>query len=155
MFEHSRGLYRDLRPLVTVDPRRPGAVERSLLAACHDVVVDLAREGGRAGLPARRLFARIRHLVPPHLQLHAYAVVERALGGVVEDMLGEARRSGRANLLTCAAGTPRGAPCRREPLSGSRYCPAHKHLETLACVGPGDQVPAPPAPAVVPPRAAA
>lgn len=142
VYEYSRDVYRRLRTILAPDRRNPGAPQRTLYAGCLEMVVEMAKEGGRARRPAERLFGRVRHLFPPHAQLHAYHLIEREMSRVSRSLLEEAKRGGRGNLLTCAAATRRNKPCQREPLRGSRYCPSHRHLENVEATPGSSAAPA-------------
>ena len=132
MYEHSRGLFRLLKPELMPDPGHPGRPVRLLRDACEGSVERMAMDPRFRPYAARALFRQVRFLFPLHRQLSAFRLIE---GGVVEvaDQLDAERESdGRQNLLRCAAANRKGKPCGREPMRGSRYCPSHKRYERQA-----------------------
>ena len=132
MFELSRDLYRELKPMVIADTRHPGRSERVLLAACEQTVSRIARDLRRYPRPARHLFSNVRFLFPVQEQLHCYHIIERHLTAALDVLEAEAGpETGRSGALRCASINRKGRPCGREPLRGSRFCPSHKHLEAI------------------------
>jgi len=130
VFELSRDLYRELKPMVILDTRNPGRTERLLLAACERTVARLAGERRGYDSAARALFSEVRFLFPVQQQLNGYRIIERRLSAAL-DVLAVDTGSNRMpwDGLRCAAMNRRGKPCRRTRLRGMRYCPSHKHLE--------------------------
>lgn len=132
MFELSRDLYRELKPMVIADTKHPGRSERVLLAACEQTVARIARDLRRYPRPARHLFTNVRFLFPVQEQLNCYRIIERHLSAALDVLEAEAGPdTGRIGALRCASINRKGRPCGREPLRGSRYCPSHKHLEAI------------------------
>ncbi len=132
MFELSRDLYRELKPMVITDHHQPGRSERVLLAACEQTVSRIARDLRRYPRPARHLFSNVRFLFPIQEQLHCYRIIERHLHEALLILEAEAGpETGRIGALRCASINRKGRPCGREPLRGSRFCPSHKHLEAI------------------------
>jgi hypothetical protein len=132
VFEISRDLYRELKPMVIADSKHPGRSERVLLAACEQTIARLARDLRRYPRPARHLFANVRFLFPVQEQLTCYRIIERHLSAALDVLEAEAGPdTGRIGALRCASINRKGRPCGREPLRGSRFCPSHKHLEAI------------------------
>ncbi len=129
MYELSRALYRELRPLLAVDQRSPGRVERLLLEACEQTLEGIA--GGLHYFPsaAAHLFADVRFLFPVRDQIRVRAIIGVRVGKAQEE-LGEAQAiEGLNGRRRCLALTAQGAPCRREAQHSSRYCSSHRHME--------------------------
>jgi hypothetical protein len=75
--------------------------------------------------PARFLFTEVRPLFPVRAQLRVRRLVDRALSEAAAVL--EVQRT--LIRQDCPALTRSGTQCRREPISGDRYCPSHRHLE--------------------------
>ncbi|MGI9538706.1 MAG: hypothetical protein ACR2N6_00985 [Miltoncostaeaceae bacterium] len=124
MYEHSRSLYRELKPYLL--PDRPGSatMRRSLLGACEGTLVQLASDKPPAA-PVKQLFTAVRGLVPAQHQMGVFSIIDQRVTGLAAEL--ERRREiAGGSLLRCAANNRRGLPCGREPLQGSRYCPSHQ-----------------------------
>lgn len=124
MYEHSRSLYRALKPLLIHDVGHAGMLERRLLRVCEDSVERMAEDARLLPSPSRHLFRSVRTLIRAQDQLRAYVLIERELGRATEWFRAERRANG-PNLRRCAALNRRGQPCEREPLRGGRHCPSH------------------------------
>ena len=115
----TRSLYRELAPMLA-EPADRHAHE-FLMSACNRTTRRLLT--GET-LPVRSLFRDIRHLFSlgdqETILKAARAHVRAALliAASFEDM----RRRG------CQVFSRKGAPCQREALPGSGFCPSHKHL---------------------------
>jgi len=130
MFEHSRDLFRLLRPELAPDRAHPGRSSRVLVAACEESVERLARDSRFRTHAARQLFRQVRFLFPLDRQVMVFRMIEEGIADVADRLDVEREEDGRENLLRCAAVNRKGKPCGREPMRGSRYCPSHKHLES-------------------------
>ena len=128
MYHFSRALYRDLRPHLMPDPRRPGAPQRGLLSACEQALERLARDRRVMARPADRLFQDVRSLFPVSRQLTAYELIRARIEEALEYLSAQGDDQSLVTLLTCRATTRRGKACQRQPLPGSRFCPSHRGL---------------------------
>lgn len=138
VYELSRAIYRDLRPLLEVDRARPGRVERILLHSCEQVVEGIAGGLNYFPTPAARMFADVRFLFPVRAQERVRAIIGGRLAQA-QQQLGEAGHAGtltRAGRRRCLALTAQGQPCRREAQLDSRYCSSHRSVDARA----GDRV---------------
>ena len=93
MYELSRAIYRDLRPLLEVDRARPGRVERILLRSCERVVEGIAGGLNFFPTPAASMFADVRFLFPVRAQERVRVII----GGRVaeaQQQLGQAGTEG-------------------------------------------------------------
>lgn len=130
MYELSRAIYRELRPLLAVDVRRPGRVERLLLEACEQTVEGLAGGLNYFPTPAAHLFADVRFLFPVSAQAQARTIIggqlAAAQAALEAVMANERAPNGRRR---CMALTSQGQPCRREAQLDSRYCSSHRSVE--------------------------
>jgi hypothetical protein len=129
MYEHSRDLFRLLKPELMPDAGHPGRPGRMLLAACEGSVERMAMDARFRPYAARQLFRHTRVLFPLHRQLPVFRLIERGVSKVADTLDAERASDGRQNLLRCAAVNRKGKPCGREPMRGGRYCPSHRHLE--------------------------
>lgn len=139
MFEHSRELFRLLRPELARDPLHPGRANRVLVAACEESVGRLAQDARFRLHAPRQLFRQVRFLFPLDQQVQVFRLIEHGVSEVADRLDEERIEDGRENLLRCAAVNRKGKPCGREPMRGSRYCPSHKRFEELhepAGIGP-------------------
>lgn len=129
MYELSRALYRELRPLLAVDPRCPGRVERLLLESCEQTLEGIAGGLHYFPSPAAHLFADVRFLFPVREQARARAIIGCRMAQA-QASLGELQAlEGLNGRRRCLALTAQGAPCRREAQHNSRYCSSHRHME--------------------------
>jgi hypothetical protein len=125
MFHLSRALYRELAPDLASDRDR-----RDVLRACEATVHRLVTDRFYFAHPARTLFADIRWRFPLAAQTHAYAVIDRHLSAIRNEL----ERSVAATYeltgehLRCRATTRRSAPCGHEPDPRTGYCAWHRHL---------------------------
>lgn len=128
MYDHSRTLYTELRPLLRPAGPDTAARRRLLLRACEGSVVRLVRDphGPSARAAVEHLFADVRTLVRPSEQLTALRLIERRLVALRDALRNGASREG---VGRCAAVNRRGAPCAREAVGGSRFCPSHRPPE--------------------------
>ncbi len=132
MYRFSRAMYRDLSAML---PRsgavRPELAERLLLSACERTVERLARDHRRFARPGARLFRDVRSLYPVHVQLAVYDRIERHMADALEYLDQEIAERGSADLLRCQASNRKGKACQRVPVTGSKFCPSHRHLERV------------------------
>lgn len=136
MYRYSRAMYRDLAGML---PRtgavRPELAERLLLTACERTIERLARDHRRFARPEARLFREVRALFGVHQQLPVYDCIERHLADALEYLDQEIAERGSADLLRCQASNRKGKACQRVPVTGSKYCPSHRHLERVEVAG--------------------
>ena len=132
MYQFSRGIYRELSPLI--DCHQPGhsALEArfGLLRACEASVERLASDRHYFARPARTLFGDIRAYFPVCRQEQVYHVVERYMA-LADEFVAQLPRNGfdmHGNPRQCRAVTRRGTACQRTPLAVNGYCPSHQHL---------------------------
>jgi hypothetical protein len=132
MYHFSRGIYRELSPLI--DRHQPPAVQlearRALLRACESSIERLATDRHYFARPARTLFGDIRAHFPVCRQEQVYHVVERYMA-LADEFVAALPRNGfdaNGNPRQCRAVTRRGTACQRTPLSANGYCPSHQHL---------------------------
>jgi hypothetical protein len=138
MFQFSRGIYRELSPLL--DKHRPAQVSleerRALLRACEASMERLATDRHYFARPARTLFNDIRCHFPVCRQEQVYHVVERYMA-LADEFVAQLPRNGvdvNGNPRQCRAVTRKGSACQRTPLAANGYCPSHQHLaETEDC----------------------
>jgi hypothetical protein len=132
MYQFSRGIYRELSPLV--EHRNGGRyyVEDQLhvLRACESAVKRLASDRHYFARPARTLFADVRSYFPVSRQHQVYSVIARymALADEFLAALPPAGCDADGNPLQCRAMTRKGTACQRTPLARNGYCPSHQHL---------------------------
>ena len=132
MYQFSRGIYRELSPLV--DRNHPGRsqleVQIALLRSCETSIERLATDRHYFARPARTLFGDIRCLFPVCRQEQVYHVVERYMG-LADEFVAALPRNGvdvNGNPRQCRAVTRKGTACQRTPLAVNGYCPSHQHL---------------------------
>ncbi|MGA2469862.1 MAG: hypothetical protein ABSG64_04140 [Solirubrobacteraceae bacterium] len=132
MYQFSRGIYRELAPLV--EPRNGGrhAFEDQIhvLHACEAAVKRLVSDRLYFAKPARTLFCDIRTYFPVSRQEQVYAVIARYMTLADEFIatLPPAGCDAEGNPLVCRAMTRKGTACQRTPLPRNGYCPSHQHL---------------------------
>jgi len=138
MYQFSRGIYRELSPLIDrSQPARSAFAARiGLLRACEASVERLATDRHYFARPARTLFSDIRAYFPVCRQEQVYHVVERYMA-LADEFVAQLPRSGvdvHGNPRQCRAVTRKGTACQRTPLAANGYCPSHQHLaETEDC----------------------
>jgi hypothetical protein len=121
----SRALYRRLAPEIARG--RTGSsddLQARVLEACERTMRRIEREPHFAH-PDRYLFGEIRSYFPVSEQAWVRKLVEFHVD-VAREL---AARLRLAEQRSCAALTRQGAPCQRDPLPGSEFCPSHRHLE--------------------------
>ncbi|HUB76247.1 MAG TPA: hypothetical protein VL977_04275 [Solirubrobacteraceae bacterium] len=132
MYQFSRGIYRELAPLVE---RRNGGRhyledQLDLLSACESAIKRLATDRHYFARPARTLFNDVRSHFPVARQRQVYAVIARYVA-LADEFLAALPPGGldiEGNPLQCRAMTRRGTTCQRTPLARNGYCPSHQHL---------------------------
>jgi hypothetical protein len=134
VYSFSRAIYRDLKRLLLPVPARPAA-ERRLLGSCEAALERLVTDPRYFSHPAESLFEEVRCLFPVRDQLMVFELIDVRIAQAMA-FISDTERGGARNLLLCRATTRKGKACRRLPLSGSRYCPSHKHLERQADTAP-------------------
>ena len=132
MYQFSRGIYRELAPLLDATQTPVAAFEtrKALLLACEASVERLATDRHYFARPARSLFADIRAYFPMSSQVRVLRVIERYLE-FADEFLARQPQNGfdvYGNPLQCRASTRKGTPCQRMPLPHNGYCPSHQHL---------------------------
>ena len=138
MYQFSRGIYRELSPLIDRNQAARSAFEAriGLLRACEASVERLATDRHYFARPARTLFSDIRTYFPVCRQEQVYHVVERYMA-LADEFVAQMPRSGvdvHGNPRQCRAVTRKGTACQRTPLAANGYCPSHQHLaETEDC----------------------
>ena len=132
MYQFSRGLYRELAPLVNEDHRDDPCHNRQLfLAACEGAFRRLATDRHYFARPTRTLFNDVRAYFPMACQMRVYRLIDQYML-IAAGYVDRREREGISldgSPLCCHASTRKGTPCQRVPLPGSKYCPSHKHLE--------------------------
>ena len=124
MFEISRDLYRELKPMVIADTKHPGRSERVLLAACEQTVARIARDLRRYPRPARHLFSNVRFLFPVQEQLNCYRIIERHLSAALTVPRGRSRSRHRAHRRTALRlDQPQGSSLRTRAAAGLTVLP--------------------------------
>jgi hypothetical protein len=132
MYQFSRGIYRELSPLVDRGhgARNAFEVRQALLAACEASVERLATDRHYFARPARTLFSDIRSYFPVCRQEQVFQVVQRYMA-LADEFVTTLPRNGvdpQGNPLQCRAVTRKGTACQRAPLASNGYCPSHQHL---------------------------
>ena len=132
MYQFSRSMYRELAGEVSGCDRVELCENRQrVLRSCESAMERLATYRYYFARRARSLFNEIRPFFPIKSQLRVLTVVERhvrlAIGYVDEHARAGVTFDG--SPLCCHATTRTGTACQRVPLPGSKYCPAHQHLE--------------------------
>jgi hypothetical protein len=141
MYQFSRGIYRELTPLVESQQcgRSAFEVRLALLRACETSIQRLATDRHYFAHPARTLFGDIRCYFPVCRQEQVLAVVERYMA-LADEFVSSLPANGvdaAGNPLQCRAVTRKGTACQRAPLRHNGYCPSHQHLaETENCEVP-------------------
>ncbi|MDX8150912.1 hypothetical protein SK069_04845 [Patulibacter brassicae] len=128
MYHLSRALYRDVIRSLPDRGRRES--QEHVLRACESTMERLVTDRHYFAHPAKSLFNEIRFLFPMASQARVWRIVQLYVGRISTEL---ERRPDLGHELTgtkptCQATTRRGAPCQRDPLPGSRYCPSHQHL---------------------------
>ena len=141
MYQFSRGIYRELSPLLDRSQvgRSQFEVRFGLLRACERSIERLATDRHYFAHPARTLFGDIRCYFPVCRQEQVYQVVERYIM-LADEFVAALPPNGvdpNGNPLQCRAVTRKGTACQRAPLPLNGYCPSHQHLaETENCEVP-------------------
>jgi hypothetical protein len=132
MYQFSRGIYRELAPLLDhgLPPSALFEKRQALLQACEASVHRLATDRHYFARPARTLFSDIRCYFPVCRQEQVYLVVERYMT-LADEFVAALPRTGldaAGNPRQCRAVTRKGTACQRTPLASNGYCPSHQHL---------------------------
>jgi hypothetical protein len=132
MYQFSRGIYRELSPLV--EHRNGGHTyledQLQVLRACEAAVQRMASDRHYFAKPARTLFSDVRSFFPVSRQHHVYRVIDRYMT-LADEFLATLPPAGcdaQGNPLQCRAMTRKGTACQRAPLPRNGYCPSHQHL---------------------------
>jgi hypothetical protein len=132
MYQFSRGIYRELSPLVdrSHGARSTFEVHQALLRACEASVERLATDRHYFARPARTLFCDVRSYFPVSRQHQVYSVISHYMTLADEFLttLPPAGCDADGTPLQCRAMTRKGTPCLRTPLQRNGYCPSHQHL---------------------------
>jgi hypothetical protein len=132
MYQFSRGIYRELAPLVELRKGGQHHLEDQLcvLHACESAVKRLATDRNYFAKPARTLFSDIRTYFPVSCQEQVYGVINRYMTLIDEYFasLPAAGCDAEGNPVQCRAMTRKGTACQRTPLASNGYCPSHQHL---------------------------
>jgi hypothetical protein len=141
MYQFSRGIYRELSPLLDRNQvgRSQFEVRLALLRSCESSIERLATDRHYFAHPARTLFNDVRCYFPVCRQEQVYQVVERYVA-LADEFVAALPPNGvdpNGNPLQCRAVTRKGTACQRAPLPLNGYCPSHQHLaETENCEVP-------------------
>jgi hypothetical protein len=141
MYQFSRGIYRELSPLLDRNQvgRSQFEVRLALLRSCESSIERLATDRHYFAHPARTLFHDIRCYFPVCRQEQVHQVVERYVA-LADEFVAALPPNGvdpNGNPLQCRAVTRKGTACQRAPLPHNGYCPSHQHLaETENCEVP-------------------
>jgi hypothetical protein len=131
MYQFSRGIYRELAPLVEPRNGRTQLEDQlEVLRACEAAIKRLVSDRHYFARPARTLFADIRCHFPMSAQQHVHAVITRYVT-LADEFLATLPPAGcdaDGNPLACRAMTRKGTACQRTPLARNGYCPSHQHL---------------------------
>jgi hypothetical protein len=132
MYQFSRGIYRELAPLVEHRGGGRGQLEDQInvLRACEAAVKRLASDRHYFARPARTLFSDVRSYFAVSRQQHVYSVIERYMT-LADEFLAALPPAGcdvDGNPVQCRAMTRKGTVCQRTPLARNGYCPSHQHL---------------------------
>ena len=132
MYQFSRGMFRELAPLVEARNGGRHHFEDQLyvLHACEGAVRRLATDRHYFAHPARTLFGDVRSYFPVARQGQVYSVISRYVA-LTDEFLASLPPAGcdaDGNPLQCRAMTRKGTPCQRTPLPLNGYCPSHQHL---------------------------
>lgn len=132
MYQFSRGMFRELAPMV--EQRNGGRHymddQLYVLHACEGAVRRLATDRHYFARPARTLFADVRSYFPVARQQQVYSIIERYVA-LADEFLASMPPAGcdaEGNPLQCRALTRKGTACQRTPLAHNGYCPSHQHL---------------------------
>ncbi|HEX2702906.1 MAG TPA: hypothetical protein VHM72_05700 [Solirubrobacteraceae bacterium] len=132
MYQFSRGIYRELAPLV--ERRNGGRADLDdqlrVLDACESAIHRLASDRQYFAKPARTLFSDVRSFFPVARQHHVYRVIEHYVT-LADEFLAALPAGGcdaDGNPIQCRAMTRKGTTCQRTPLARNGYCPSHQHL---------------------------
>jgi hypothetical protein len=132
MYQFSRGIYRELVPMLDrqAAPAAQFETRQALLRACEASIERLANDRHYFARPARTLFGDIRCHFPVCRQEQVYHVVERyiALADEFVAALPAGGVDANGNPRQCRAVTRKGTACQRTPLASNGYCPSHQHL---------------------------
>jgi hypothetical protein len=132
MYQFSRSLYRELANDVVSTRGEDVAVARQwFLKRCEYSMERLALDRHYFAKPVKTLFRDVRHFFPMTEQLRVYRACERLMTQATEYVDSQLRTGVTfdGSPVYCHASTRRGTACQRMPLSGTRYCPSHKHLD--------------------------
>jgi hypothetical protein len=125
IYQVSRALYRRLGPFAVVPTGAPADRSRKhVLDACELTMRRLVEEPHFAR-PGRFLFEEIRLYFPLTDQAWVRSLIEVHIR--FAKPLAEQARAAAPRV--CGAYTRKGTPCQRDAVSGSSYCPSHRHLE--------------------------
>jgi hypothetical protein len=131
MFQYSRGIYRELAPLVDARAGCPGrSAHEHVLRTCETTMERLATDRHYFARPARTLFNDVRFCFPMTAQARVWSVVHAYIAAA-EAYLDSIPKQGcdvHGNPLQCRATTRKGTACQRVPLPHNGYCPSHQHL---------------------------
>lgn len=132
MYQFSRGVYRELLPLLDrcYGERSAFEVRLRLLRACEASVERLVRDREYFARPTQTLFGDVRCYFSVCRQEQVLTIVDRYMV-LADEFVSALPRHGVDSLghpLQCRALTRRGTACQRNPLPVNGYCPSHRHL---------------------------
>ena len=133
MYQFSRGIYRELAPMVE-PPATAGAstfeTSSTLLRACEGAVERLAPTAtisrGRRGRCSATSAATSRSAARSRSTRSSSATWRSPTSS--SPMLPRNGVDAKGNPLQCRAVTRKGTACQRTPLAHNGYCPSHQHL---------------------------
>jgi hypothetical protein len=125
IYQVSRSLYRHLSAELTGPPETGVQQRRRVLDACEMTMSRIEQEPDFAK-PARFLFEEVRLLFPVWQQGYVRCLIERHV-----ELAQLALSLAPPTEQPCAAHTRKGSPCRRAARPESRYCPSHRHLDSM------------------------
>jgi hypothetical protein len=133
MYQFSRAIYRELAPYVSEDkpPTQLESNRELVLRECEAAIERLMTDRRYFARPSRTLFDNVRPYFGMGDLPRVYFAIERNLGFALEFLkrVPEYGFTVAGVKRSCQAMTRKGAPCQRQPLPGSEYCPSHQHLE--------------------------
>jgi len=131
MYQFSRGIYRELAPLVERRNGGRGYLEDQLrvLDACESAIRRLASDRQYFAKPARTLFGDVRSFFPVARQHHVYRVIDHYVTlatSFSRRSAGRLRRRRQPSSMSGDDAQGNALPAHSAVANG--YCPSHQHL---------------------------
>jgi hypothetical protein len=125
MHQFSRNLFRELAPAIvrTGKPERDAAERQHVLEQCEIVMRRIATEPHFKD-PQRYLFQAVRTRFLFKDQRRVRQVIDRHVSEFKRLVIEDPEAVGVT--FGCGAYSSRGKPCRRRPIPGLGFCPAHQ-----------------------------